>query len=249
MGTVIGKSSFLDEYCADFNGTDEYAQRNDPSFETNTAGSVSVWLRPDTTPANGTNQSFFGYGINAASNAAFHLALRGVSGTIRLSLQSRLTNNGTVSRIVGDTAISTGGWVHVVAQGSGSAWTLYVNGVAQTITVESGSNNGRWIGSHSPGSSNNMTWGANWVSNAVVNYFDGRMNEAVMCNRILTAAEVTEIYNAGVTSNPNRLTFRSNIVCWLRFGDSRDNATTLFCEVGADDFTLVNMDASNYVAV
>ena len=63
----------------------------------------------------------------------------------------------------------------------------------------------------------------------------------------MTAPEVTEIYNGGVPQNPHKLSFGSEVAAWWRMGDSRDDATTVYDEVGSNDLTLVNMDASNYV--
>lgn len=51
-----------------------------------------------------------------------------------------------------------------------------------------------------------------------------------------------------VTRNPHRVGFGADLISWWRFGDSRDSATTIYDEIGSNHLTLVNMDASNYVA-
>ena len=62
-------------------------------------------------------------------------------------------------------------------------------------------------------------------------------------------AAAVEVFQQGIDGDPHRLSFASALTTWWRMGDSRDSATTVFDEIGSNDMTLVNMDASNYVNV
>jgi hypothetical protein len=149
--------------------------------------------------------------------------------------------------------VTLGAWHHIVVQSNGTAWAMWVNGVSQTMTRWDGfatANNGNWYGDVS-GSDHSLSVGARFMSNVYgPNYYAGLMDEVVyLTGRIFTSGEVAEIYNGGTPMNPHRLSMISELTTWWRMGDSRDSATTVFDELsGGNDLTLVNMDASNYVA-
>jgi hypothetical protein len=112
-----------------------------------------------------------------------------------------------------------------------------------------GSNNGDWYGDVS-GADHRMTVGVNYVSNGPgMGYYPGLLDEVTyLSGRIFTAGEVASLYNGGTPANPRKLaSIQADLETWYRMGDSRDDATTVFDEVGSNDLTLVNMDASNYV--
>lgn len=68
--------------------------------------------------------------------------------------------------------------------------------------------------------------------------------EVVMGMGSIGSTEVTWLYNGGTRRNPHRYPLGHT---WYRMGESRDNATTIYDEIGSNNLTLVNMDASNYV--
>lgn len=254
MGTLIG-SKFLDQKAANFNGTDELVYRDDPSFKGDTAGAWSFWLKLDSLFTGTATQIVICLGVRDAGNdSTFIIGPRRIVTTganTYMSLLHRATNGGITSSFSATTtAFAAGAWTHVVVQSNGGAWSMYINGVAQTMTnwLGTGSNNGDWYGDIS-GSDHRFTIGTNYRNNAVQTaYYAGMLDEVVYLNgRAFTAPEITEIYNAGVPKNPHRLSMVSDLETWWRFGDSRDDATTIYDEVSSNNLTLVNMDASNYV--
>lgn len=252
MGTLIG-SKFLDQKAAQFNGIDEYMYKDDPSFKSNTQGCWSFWFRTDSVFSGNGNKGMITYGVrNASNDSTLAIGLRRITATgtgTYVSYISRATNGGT-NRILSftTTAIAINTWYHVAIFSDDTSIRCYVNDTLQTANVVAGSNNGDWYGDIS-GANHRLVTGINYVSNTVAGtYFDGRLNEAVYLNRAPSTAEITSLYNAGATGNPHRITsLGADWITWYRFGDSRDDATTVYDEKGSNNLTLVNMDASNYV--
>ena len=254
MGSLIAPSSFRNAECADFNGTDEYMSRTGTlSFRSDTAGAWSMWVRIDNTFAADGARFIMGLGTSGTNRLIF--GVRRIATTGSSTYFTWITTRGGVTRgySATTTALAANTWYHVVFQSSGTAYSCSVNGTSQTITQWTGAaaNTGDWFGDH--------TGTDPWFTVGVLNgptsalgtlFFEGRLDEFLyLPGRAMTAPEVTEIYNGGVPQNPHKLSFASELTTWYRFGDSRDSATTVFDELsGANDLTLVNMDASNYVA-
>lgn len=252
MGTIIAPSTFRDFRCAEFNGVDEYMQRTGAlSFRSDTAGAMSMWIR---IPATFGSDQVQIYGVFYVSdNNRLVFGVRRIAATGTGTFFSLATYQGGVTRAYSatTTALTANTWFHVVLQSTGTSYEVYINGTIQTLTIWSATqgNTGDWFGDLS-GPSVRLQFGANYVSGAPNLYYAGRLNEFVYVGgRALTAGEVTETYNGGTPLNPNKLSYASDIDAWWRFGDSRDNATTMFDEIGTNDLTLVNMDATNYVNV
>ena len=248
MGTLIG-STFRNTLCAEFNGTDEYAYADDPSFAGDTAGSFVGWVRLSTLLGANGNKTIIAMGMNSGADNSY-ISLRqfrsaATSNQNRINVAERITNGGTLNAPYGSTALAASTRYHVALLSYGSEYTIRLNNTLQSLT---GTNNGNWFGDL-PGGSKRFAMGCGWAINTPFSHADCRLDEWLYVGgRALTNAEVTEHYNAGVPVNPHRLSFRGDIDSWWRFGDSRDSATTVFDEIGSNHLTLVNMDASNYVA-
>ena len=116
------------------------------------------------------------------------------------------------------------------------------NGSPLTITGIFGSsvNTGDWLGDIS-GSDHRLIFGAQFVSNAATFFGDQRQNQVLYVNRPITGSEVTEWHNGGDMLNPNRLSFRPDIVSWWQMGEPPDvAATTIFDRIGSNHLTTVN---------
>lgn len=260
MGTIVAPSSFRNALCADFNGTDEYAYRDNPSFKGDTQGCFAFWYRPTTVLSTLGFRDVISMGVrDAGNNATFsirqrHNASLTINATYRnqpiLDTGLRPTNGGTNNLVYADHILSAGVTGLWVVQSNGSATQHAWNGTLLTSTAwNSTSNVGDWLGDIS-GSDHRLTLGCQFINNGATMFSGHRMNEVLYFNRPLTSGEITWLYNAGVPRNPHRdPALWSACRLWLRCGDSRDNGTTLYDESGyGNDFTLVNMDGSNYVA-
>jgi hypothetical protein len=250
IGTV---GRIVDLKAAQFNGTDEYAYVDNPSFKADTIGAFSLWFRAATLLGANGAKTILGYGVkDAGNNAQWNLRQRRsavTSNQNRFSVVARPTHNGTVSTVNGGTSMAATTWYHVVFQSNGTGWNVYVNGVAETLSVEGGSDTGDWLGDLS-GSDHRLSFAANFIANASSGYNDCRQNEiGYVSGRVLTAGEITSLYNSGTPLGYRRTkaAIGTDLVSHWSMGDRGDSATTIVDRIGSNHLTLVNMDASNYV--
>lgn len=257
MGSLIAPSSFLNQKCADFNGTNEYMIRTGgPSWAGDNTGAISFWFTPDV--VFGSDATRFIISLGYAGSGLFYLGIRRnfITGSSTYFSWVGVDAAGTINAAhsATTTPLVAGTRYHVLFQSDGSVWTCWINGVSQTITKWGGggllTNNGNWYGDCT-GTSPVMTIGVGYSAGAIGStFFDGKLDEvSYVTGAALSSGQVAETYNGGTPSNPHRWTFSSRLRMWLRMGDSRDSATTVFDEINSNDFPLVNMDASNYVAV
>ena len=259
MGTVIAKSRFRNANCASFNGSDEYAHVDDPSFKANTQGAFSFWYRPTTVLASTSLETIIGYGVRSAGNDSMLTFRQRYNGSASIGatwrnqpipdINERMANAGTTNFVYGQYIFTSGAWRHVVWQSNGSAYSLYIDGTLITVANWAGSaaNNGNWFGDMS-GTNHRLAFGGHFQGNAPLQYNDCRLDECAYFNRPLTGAEVTWLYNSGTRRNILRGGFGADLISWWRFGDSRDTGGTIYDEVGSNNLTTVNMDSGNYVA-
>lgn len=247
MGTLIG-STFRNALCAQFNGVDEYAQVLEPSYLSDTAGYISLWVRFDTVFSGASIQakSFFAAAEPGATKA-FRIGLR-------RSTQASINNN--IELFVGNatnhtfyaattTTIAAATWYHVVVRYQSGAYAMWINGVSQTVSVWFTNGSGStpvWF-SGLTGTSRYVSVGRGYVINSP-SYADCRIDEVLIGTDSIGSTEVKWLYNGGTRRNPHRYPLGHT---WYRLGDSRDTGSTIYDEIGSDNLTTVNMDASNYV--
>jgi len=252
MGSLIG-SQFRNALAMRLNGTNQCGWVDNPSFKTDTSGCFSFWIKLDAVLAANGVQTIIGCGANdAANDAAILIGVRRVTATgtgTYLAINTRTTHGGTNNGVSGTTTpLAAGAWTYCEIETNGTTWAMRINGVTQTMTAWVGSNTGDWLGDIS-GASHKMVIGNNYNSNAISSYwFAGVVDEISYFDRTLTGPESTLLYNGGTPTNPHRVQFGSAWKSWWRCGDSRDTNAILYDEIGnGNDFTLVNMDASNYI--
>jgi len=246
---AIYSARFLDQYAIQFNGTNQYAYKDAPSFQANTAGAFSFWYRP--TSINPSGGAFgliaLGNASGAANNAIFYIGLRrsvGWSILNSIEVYTRRTNGGPSSATAArGLSLTAGTLYHVVVQSNGSAWDIRVNDTTPTKTnwqSGDGVNPGWWLGDITL-STPRLSMGARVVNSGVDIYAPCTLNEVYYVNRVLTNTEITGLYKGGVTGNPLRIVPQADMQLILRCGDAPDDATTMFDRSGlGNNFTLVN---------
>lgn len=259
MGIItIPGSQFVSRKATQYNGVDEYGYVDDPSFKSDTQGAFAFWYTPTTVLSAVDVRSMLSYGVKAAgNNAQLTLAQRyNTSTTINATYRSqpipdvlcRTGNNTTIRRAYGNHIFTAGVKVLWVFESDGTTWKHWINGVDVGGTGwNSNTNTGDWLGDIS-GASHRLAFGAQFVSNAPAMYDPCKQDEGMYFNRPLTSGEHTWLYHGGEPRNPLRGGFGSDLTSLWRMGESRDNATTIFDEIGSNNITLVNMDTSNYGA-
>jgi hypothetical protein len=91
---------------------------------------------------------------------------------------------------ISNAAVNNGAWQHSVLTYSGTLAILYINGVAQTTTATTTSTQ-NFTGYYRIGSYKLTSW-----TNGVDGYFAGTIGPFQLYNRVLTAAEVSQNFNA-----------------------------------------------------
>lgn len=151
--------------------------------------SIEVWVKPENNTQNGPAR-IFGYS-ESSSERNFQLCQEGNDYTGRLRTSSHATNELDATN---NSIVSSPVWQHVVYTFDGSSAKLYVNGIQQSTT-----------GASSP-SGNFNTWESDNVIILFNEYlstrnWEGAMGLAAIYSRGLSAAEVSQNFDAGYESS------------------------------------------------
>ena len=177
-----------DKGCAMFDGTDDKLQSDTADYRSSdNAGTITAWV---ITGDNGTSQAVFGTADTAGDLAYLYLGIN-PSGNIEVSFRfgpTPDTVSGTTTSLLPNT------WYHFALTSSGSAYKLYVNGTAQTLSVISGSNAGKWF--------NDVTGRDNVTISSVqrnspFGYWNGGVNEVRVYSSELSAADISTLASGG----------------------------------------------------
>ena len=192
-GTLVGSPTFTTDQHGQanramaFDGSSQDILNSTANFRSgDSAGSISAWINFSSIAA---AICIFGSSDQGTSTSYIYALVR--SATSRLSIAQRNAAS-TLNNIEGTTVLSINTWYHIGVTSSGTAWALYVNGVAESLTVLSGANTGDWFADTTL--RDNFTIGA-LKHSSVVNYFPGSIAAVRLYDRALSATEVTSLYN------------------------------------------------------
>ena len=186
----------LQDYVMDFDGSTDYidiSESND-SLGSLTSGTLSFWIKPAT--ISGT-QTIFGYGNTTTTNDFFSLSTF-TGGKLRLLFRNDSSgtawpSNGCDLRSLG--VVSVNKWYNICLVSNGSLYTLYLNGSPTTLSVDAGSNSGKWFGDFVGITMNRTLIGAK-QSTSIGSYFDGEISNVVLWNSD-QSTNIANIYNNG----------------------------------------------------
>ena len=186
---LVNNTNCLYGDCAKFDGSGDYIWQSisGTNFNNYTSGAVSFWVKIS---ANSADQTFFSSSSLAASNFWIYMGYKQSTNKFVFSRINGATEFRTEIR---DTTPSVETWYHIVWMSSGSATTAYLNGQAVTLNTTVGTDGARWFGSTI--SRVNWIMGARTYSSAYYNYLNGSIDEIMIFNTTLTAAQVLSIYN------------------------------------------------------
>ncbi|TAN40440.1 MAG: LamG domain-containing protein [Nitrospirae bacterium] len=172
-----------------FNGSNQYITKSSPSYIDNTQGTLSAWFKVASLTGIDT---LWTVGVSGAINDNLRVDYRGDSSKV---LQIILVIDGAVSfNAVTVNTISDFNWHLISATSDGSTFKVYIDGVLQSLTINSGSNTGQWFDDAID--ANTFTMGR-LEYDSPIQYFNGSIDDARVYNRALSAAEVKNLYNAG----------------------------------------------------
>ena len=223
---IVGSGAFLNTKSVNFDGTNDYVDLGNPTeLQFTTSFSISLWFKSSDTSD---------YILISKDKTNGHLtndrswALWGnrFGGTNVIIFNIRKGSSGF--SVIGTTDHNDGNWHHVVATFEAStAMKLYVDGnleATNTTSIPADIND--------VGTNVNIGRAANSFY-----YMNGNIDEIGLFNGVLSASNVTTIYNSGT---PNDLASLSPIA-WYRMGDGDTFPTLTDNGSGGNNGTMTNM--------
>ena len=236
-----GVSVGFNEYSLSLDGTDDHAEVTGSSeIQISYPLTISAWIYPTANASTNNLRTIISWGSAAIGQGRF-LGVNNTSNNLEFGSYGGNTTSST--------ALSLNTWYHVAATVTSGATKLYINGSLDTT----GSN-----------TLNSFTYGKTHVGElyyATTNaarHFAGNIDELALFNSVLSADEITQLYNNGdpfdLNSDAGNYTSSANLKAWWRMGDGTEtgSGTTIYDmstnDSNSDDLTLVNqasIDNSN----
>jgi hypothetical protein len=165
-----------------FDGVDDYINFTNPGLSNEF--SLEAWVRPTNFPANTSEDNGIFGSSSSTPRCQFDFNEGPTPGTntnLRF-FDGGLSPNGIESTLNVSDVIST--WSHVCVTRSGTTTTLYLNGSILISGTQTGSANSNLI----------TKIGTSYTGGS--QYFEGDISTAKIYNRVLTASEIQQNYNA-----------------------------------------------------
>lgn len=214
----------VSRFVTNLDGVDEYITMGDVlGLDSDDPRTISCWFRTTDATGNLVSKRDVTLGVESGYSLAY------VSGQIQFSV-SRFSGLPDILTIRTNSTFNDGSWHHVLVTYDGSLAAsgadIWVDGVSQTLTVQQDTLTGPSLTS----ASFNLG-GRNDGSGPEL---DGQMTEAAVWDRVLTNAEIAEVYNSGSPPDLTLLLSSSpNLIGYWAAGEL------------ANDATMTNMAASN----
>lgn len=167
-----------------FNGTNQYVNiAFDSQLTSANSGTLVLSFKPETDATtsllyySGNTAGEYRFAVYARSSNKFAIYFRDSTGE---------------STVETDIAWSAGTVYHLVFFSNGTGWGVYVNGTQATLSVITGSNDGRWLGDLP--SPTGIFIGAQSVISSISGYADGYIDDVILFNTLLTPSEITTLY-------------------------------------------------------
>ena len=237
----ISVQSVANSYSLSLDGTDDHAEVTGSSeIQISYPLTISAWIYPTSNASTNDWRTIISWGSASGGQGRF-LQLSGTS--------NNLTFGTYQSSVTSSTSLSLNTWYHVAATVTSGETKLYIDGSLDTT----GSN-----------SLNSFTYGKTHVGElyysqtAAARHFAGNIDELALFNSVLSADEITQLYNNGdpfdLNSDSGNYTSSANLKAWWRMGDGTEagSGTTIYDmstnDSNSDNLTLVNqasIDNSN----
>ena len=220
-------------YSVSFDGTDDHAEVTGSSeIQISYPLTISAWIYPTANASTNNLRTIISWGSAAIGQGRF-LGVNNSSNNLEFGTYGGNTTSST--------ALSLNTWYHVAATVTSGSTKLYINGSLDTA----GSN-----------TLNSFTYGKTHVGELYYSqttsarHFAGNIDELALFNSVLSADEISQIYNDGdpfdLSSDIGNYTSSANLKAWWRMGDGTEagSGTTIYDmstnDSNSDDLTLVN---------
>jgi len=234
-----------------FDGVNEYAKNPNEvfDFKNDNSFSISLWAKTSIASFQGV-VDFRQYDSGSSYGRGVKIDLSANGGgnyLCRAYVQSLQYEGNGQERIQCDTGVNDAGWIHIaLVVNAGLISAMYFNGV----------NVGGGVPSEAltPNIEETLLGQSAWVP---ASYFNGNVSEVAVWDRVLSGAEVTEIYNAGTPLDLGGVTYYDDLQHWWRCGildahpylsDYKGNRSLQMYNMEAGDIIGGVGDQSNFVA-
>jgi hypothetical protein len=226
-------------YSLNFDGTDDRLDAISVVTPSATSGTISAWVKTTST----AYQAILSTADTSGGGTWGWMAV--YNNKLRITFRQ---GGGAVKTADGSTTINDGSWHHVVAVSDGSAYSLYVDGSAETLTGSS--NDGTWYGDLTNLTSTNI---GSHVRTSAGNHFSGNIDELAVWDSALSAPQITNIYkgesdggSGGTNGTPgNILSF--NPKAWWRMGDGIEaNSGTTIYDMSSSSYNMTMVSSPTY---
>ena len=208
----------------DFDGVTDYIDNGVANFRSSDSlGTISMWFNISTLGRNNTLVKSADTGTDT-SNIGIQ-----VSASNQLAWYQRNAADTADSLTCGTTLVASK-WYYLVVVSDGSAYTIYLDGVAETLTVAAGANNGDWFAETTL--RDNFVIGA-LKRTATENYFDGKISNLQVWDAAWSESDVQYAYTHPeklATNTPGTSLAESNLKLWypMNEGNPRSPQTTVY---------------------
>ena len=228
-----GVSAGFNDYSLSLDGTDDHAEVTGSSeIQISYPLTISAWIYPTANASTNNLRTIISWGSAATGQGRF-LGVNNTSNNLEFGSYGGNTTSST--------ALSLNTWYHVAATVTTGATKLYINGSLDTT----GSN-----------TLNSFTYSKTHVgelyyaTTTAARHFAGNIDELALFNSVLSADEITQLYNNGdpfdLNSDSGNYTSSANLKAWWRMGDGTEagSGTTIYDmstnDSNSDNLTLVN---------
>jgi len=127
-----------------YDGTDDFIGIGNDVYDADTQGTIEIYLKRTET---NRYDPVFNACVAGLNNMLHFRILDNAYGNV-IAIQAFKDSTGAFHDYVyGSTAIGTADYYHIAVTSTGSAWKLYVNGAAESLTILLGTNSGKWFAS------------------------------------------------------------------------------------------------------
>jgi hypothetical protein len=231
--------SGINDYSLNFDGTDDRLDAISVVTPSATSGTISAWVKTTSS----AYQAILSTADTSGGGTWGWMAV--YNNKLRITFRQ---GGGAVKTADGSTTINDGSWHHVVAVSDGSAYSLYVDGSAETLT--NSNNDGTWYNDLTNLTSTNI---GSHVRSSAGNFFTGNIDEVAVWDSALSSSQITNIYkgesnggSGGTNGTPgNLLSF--NPKAWWRMGDGIEaNSGTTIYDMSAFDNNITMVSSPAY---
>jgi len=224
-------------YALDFDGSNDYVAADGVTSNLSSTGlpfTVSAWAYPDTT----NNEAIWAFNKTGNNDENLNLLFYGSGGNTK-----KFYHYGRTSYVGESTnTFEPGQWHHivVVVDSSGNG-KMFVNG-EQEAEWSNGTNT----------SVNRFSIGQEYdgTGSTASDFFDGKIDEVAIWNVVLSAADVTALYNSGnglkASANSGNYDNSGDLIGYWKFNEGTGSTLTDNTS-NSNNGTLTNMDSSDWV--